>query len=161
MSPRVFLPCRSRKHKQDLLAGNSGSETTRPQGGASRQGSWLFLLRPLSPPIRRGLRVALPAATSKLVTYASAAGKRRLRSFSHKPKKGWTIHFKLVMKRRCRDVAQLGRALRSGRRSRAFKSRHPDHFYISFPHKPACGPQHFPRVPEDRVPRSIPRPRPS
>ena len=43
-------------------------------------------------------------------------------------KKGWTIHFKLVMKRVCRDVAQLGRALRSGRRSRAFKSRHPDHF---------------------------------
>ncbi len=27
----------------------------------------------------------------------------------------------------CRDVAQSGRALRSGRRSRAFKSRHPDH----------------------------------
>ena len=30
----------------------------------------------------------------------------------------------------CRDVAQLGRALRSGRRSRAFKSRHPDHHFI-------------------------------
>jgi hypothetical protein len=28
-----------------------------------------------------------------------------------------------------RDVAQSGRALRSGRRSRAFKSRHPDHFF--------------------------------
>ena len=32
----------------------------------------------------------------------------------------------------CRDVAQLGRALRSGRRSRAFKSRHPDHFLFLF-----------------------------
>gem|GEM_PF-6650629 len=30
----------------------------------------------------------------------------------------------------CRDVAQPGRALRSGRRSRAFKSRHPDHFLL-------------------------------
>jgi hypothetical protein len=39
----------------------------------------------------------------------------------------------------CRDVAQLGRALRSGRRSRAFKSRHPDHFFILPPHKPAGG----------------------
>jgi hypothetical protein len=40
------------------------------------------------------------------------------------------------MKCGCRDVAQLGRALRSGRRSRAFKSRHPDHFFIPSPHKP-------------------------
>ena len=31
----------------------------------------------------------------------------------------------------CRDVAQSGRALRSGRRSRAFKSRHPDHSNIN------------------------------
>ena len=30
---------------------------------------------------------------------------------------------------RRRDVAQPGRALRSGRRSRAFESRHPDHFF--------------------------------
>jgi hypothetical protein len=37
------------------------------------------------------------------------------------------------MKPVCRDVAQLGRALRSGRRSRAFKSRHPDHFFIHNP----------------------------
>jgi hypothetical protein len=34
-----------------------------------------------------------------------------------------------IVKTLCRDVAQPGRALRSGRRSRAFKSRHPDHFY--------------------------------
>ena len=33
-----------------------------------------------------------------------------------------------IVKTLCRDVAQPGRALRSGRRSRAFKSRHPDHF---------------------------------
>jgi hypothetical protein len=31
-----------------------------------------------------------------------------------------------------RDVAQLGRAPRSGRGGRGFESRHPDHFY-------ACG----------------------
>jgi hypothetical protein len=30
-----------------------------------------------------------------------------------------------------RDVAQPGRALRSGRRSRAFESRHPDHFFYT------------------------------
>ena len=51
--------------------------------------------------------------------------------FSTGRKKGWTIPFKLVIECRCRDVAQLGRALRSGRRSRAFKSRHPDHFFYS------------------------------
>ena len=54
------------------------------------------------------------------------------------------------MKRVCRDVAQLGRALRSGRRSRAFKSRHPDHFFLfrtnlrtaAFPARPSrsCSP---------------------
>ncbi len=36
-----------------------------------------------------------------------------------------------------RDVAQPGRALRSGRRSREFKSRHPDHFLFSRLQKPS------------------------
>lgn len=48
--------------------------------------------------------------------------------FSREPKKRWTSDCKLDMEHSRRDVAQLGRALRSGRRSRAFKSRHPDHF---------------------------------
>ncbi len=39
-------------------------------------------------------------------------------------------------------MAQLGRALRSGRRSRAFKSRHPDHFLypMTVDPPPACHP---------------------
>ncbi len=46
------------------------------------------------------------------------------------------------MNHNCRDVAQLGRALRSGRRSRAFKSRHPDHFSHA-PHSHGKPPAHI------------------
>jgi hypothetical protein len=91
-----------------------------------------FLLRPLSPPVRRGLRVALPVATPKLVTGASAAGNEDIALFPVSHKKRMDNSFQIGYEEGCRDVAQLGRALRSGRRSRAFKSRHPDHFFIPF-----------------------------
>lgn len=38
--------------------------------------------------------------------------------------------------RQSRDVAQLGRAPRSGRGGRGFESRHPDHFFGSLTFKP-------------------------
>ena len=49
----------------------------------------------------------------------------------------WTFKYKLYIYIGCRDVAQSGRALRSGRRGRAFESRHPDHFLSG------DGPGHF------------------
>ncbi len=59
-------------------------------------------------------------------------GETKISRFSHKLKKRMDNSFQIGYEARCRDVAQLGRALRSGRRSRAFKSRHPDHFLFLF-----------------------------
>ena len=48
--------------------------------------------------------------------------------FFHKGQKNACLSFWFGLRRASsRDVAQSGRALRSGRRDRAFKSRHPDH----------------------------------
>ena len=46
----------------------------------------------------------------------------------------------LYTKFRCRDVAQFGSALRSGRRGRRFESCHPDHYFkILIPHRVLVG----------------------
>ena len=108
-----------------------------------------------------GPRSVLPRAPSKrircpLAGARSAPAERQEPppSICYSPAKSSKIHGtdrRRVRRRRrqhkaCRGVAQPGRALRSGRRGRRFKSYHPDHFPFPLPAGPGlAGRLHSPR----------------
>jgi hypothetical protein len=114
----------------------TGSRRRRPNNGSS---PWVkdcgFSTGWTRPRVRQTPEGAAAHATFECGNEAVSSGAR---------KKWWTFPPELGIEDRCRDVAQLGRALRSGRRSRAFKSRHPDHF---FPYLPTRFPHGRSRMP--------------